>query len=458
MPKQLSSKSIALLSISLASFLTAFTGSSLNIALPAIGKELSISAVTLSWVNLAYILSANVCLLPMGKFADLRGRTRIFSYGTGIYSAASLGCGLSWDMISLLLCRVLQGLGGAMLFGTGVAILSDFYPPKERGRALGISTAAIYLGLSLGPPLGGFLTHNFGWRKILFVSALLGMIVFFLAFWKLKRPQTSPATGPFDSRGAFLWGSALVTAMYGLTHLSTIPGFLLALLGAYMFVLFARSESQKEAPLLDFKLFSRSRAFTFSSLAALINYSSTHGIGFLFSIYLQYIKGLPPQAAGLIMISQPAVMAIFSPFAGRLSDRIEPRVVSSLGMALTVVGLVISIFLHSDSPLLHIIASLVILGLGFSLFASPNTNAIMSSVEKKDYGVASAIVATMRLTGQTLSMGIVTLVFAFIIWENPISPEYYPSFLKSMHLITATFSVLCFFGIFASLARGKIRQ
>lgn len=458
MPKRLSLPTITLITTSLASFLTAFTGSSINIALPTIGHELSIHAVRLSWITASYILSANVFLLPMGRLADIWGRARIFTLGTLVFTLASLACSLSSGSSMLIGFRAVQGLGGAMLFGTGVAILSDTFPAEERGKVLGINVTAVYVGLSLGPPLSGLITNSLGWRNIFLLSACVGLVVFGMAFQKLEARKTPAAGGRFDLGGTCLWGSALTATVYGFSRLPAVPGLLLVFLGLVLFSVFLRGEDQKENPLLDLALFRKNRAFAFSNLAALINYSSTHGIGFLFSLYLQYLKGFTPETAGMIMICQPVVMAICSPFAGRLSDRIEPRIVASIGMSLTVIGLAISLFLHRDSSFLHVIASLVILGLGFAFFSSPNTNAIMSTVEKKSYGVASALVATMRLSGQTLSMTIVTLVFATIIGRNEITPEYYPFFLKSLRIILAIFSALCLAGVFASLIRGKIRQ
>ncbi len=175
------------------------------------------------------------------------------------------------------------------------------------------------------------------------------------------------------------------------------------------------------------------------------------------SLYLQYIKGLNSEQAGLILVAQPVVMAVFSPFAGKLSDKIEPRVVASIGMAFTTVGLLFLSFLNENTAIEYIVGSLIMLGFGFALFSSPNTNAVMSSVEKKFYGVASATLGTMRLTGQMLSMGIATLIFAVFIGRVEIAPEYYLPFLKSVNIAFIIFSALCFAGIFASLARGKVR-
>ena len=221
--------------------------------------------------------------------------------------------------------------------------------------------------------------------------------------------------------------------------------------------LFVWWEVRVAHPVLNMDLFRNSAALTFSSLAALIHYSATSAVTFLLSLYLQHIKALSPQNAGLVLVAQPAVMAILSPFAGRLSDRIASRVLASAGMAVTVVGLLLLISLSGQTTVGFVVFSLMLLGFGFALFSSPNMNAIMSSVENRYYGIASAMVGTMRLIGQMLSMAIATLIFVIYIGKVQITPEHYPAFLASLKTAFIIFAVLCCGGIFASLARGKAR-
>jgi MFS family permease len=226
------------------------------------------------------------------------------------------------------------------------------------------------------------------------------------------------------------------------------------LAGVLGLLLFIGWEARAASPVLPVGLFRNNTVFSFSNLAALINYSATSAVGFLLSLYLQHIKGLSPQEAGLILMAQPVAMAVLSPLAGRLSDRIESRVLASAGMALTTLALLQLIFLSTQTPFGAIILYLVILGCGFGLFSSPNVNAIMSAVERKSYGVASATLGTMRLVGQTLSMGIAKLIFALFLGQVAIAPQVYPQFLANLKLAFAVFAVLCFVGVFASLARG----
>lgn len=451
-------KRITLFAVTITSFLTPFMGSSINVALPSIGREFSMNAILLSWIPTAYLLSAAMFLVPFGKLGDIHGRRKIFLCGTILYTLSSFLSGIAKSAYMLIFFRVLQGIGGAMIFGIGVAILTSVFPQGERGKALGINSASVYLGLSFGPLLGGFLTHHLGWRSIFFANVLLGLIVIVLLLWKLKGEWIGAKEENFDFFGSFLYSLSLVTIMYGFSSLkSSASGLLLVFTGILILSLFFAWERKVKNPLIDINLFIKNRVFTFSNLAAFINYSSTSAVGFLLSLYLQYIKAFNPQNAGLILTAQPVVMAIFSPFAGRLSDRMEPGVIASAGMGLTALSLLLFASINIKTALKFIIGGLILLGFGLALFSSPNTNAVMSSIEKRFYGVASATLATMRLTGQMFSMGVVMLVFAIYLGKIQIKPESHLPFVTSIRLIFIIFTLLSFFGIFASLKRGKVK-
>jgi len=242
--------------------------------------------------------------------------------------------------------------------------------------------------------------------------------------------------------------------MYGFSSLQAVLGVWLVIIGVVGVFAFIAWETRAKSPVLNINLFRHNAAFSFSNLAALINYMATNAVTFLLSLYLQYIKGFNPEVAGLILISQPWSWLPSRPLAGRLSDKIEPRRIASLGMGFTTVGLGLLIFLNQNTGLSYILVSLAILGLGFALFSSPNSNAVMSSVEKKFYGVASGTLGTMRLTGQMFSLGIAMLLFALYIGPVEITPQYYPAFLESVRTASIIFTALCCGGIFASWARG----
>jgi EmrB/QacA subfamily drug resistance transporter len=450
-------KRSALLVAALGSFLTSFMSSSVNIALPSIGREFAMDAVLLSWVATSYLLAAAMFLVPFGRIADIHGRKRVFTYGILIYTVSSLLSAISTSAVILICFRILQGIGGAMIFGTAVAVITSVFPAGERGKALGINVATVYSGLSLGPFLGGFLTQHFGWRNIFLVNVPLGGLIMAFIFWKLKGEWVGAKGEKFDFTGSIIYSLTLIAIMYGFSLLPAMSGAWLILMGVLGILAFIRWEMKVESPVLNMNLFRNNTVFAFSNLAVLISYSATFAVSFLLSLYLQYTKGLSPQNAGLILVSQPLVQAIFSPFAGRLSDRIEPRVVASMGMVLTAVGLSLFTFLNEKTTLEFIVGSLILIGFGFALFSSPNTNAVMSSVKKRFYGVASGTRGTMRLTGQMLSMGIAMLIFAIYIGRVQITPEHYTLFLRSAKAAFIIFASLCFGGIFASLARGKVR-
>ncbi len=452
------SRTAALVAATLASLLTAFTGSSINIALPQVGQDFAMGAILLSWVPTSYLLAAAIFLVPIGRLADIYGRKKVFASGTAVFTLASLLAGLAPSAHVLIAARALQGIGSAMISGTGIAILTSVFPASERGRVLGINVAAVYLALSLGPPLGGILTQQLGWRTIFFVTIPLGLVIIAFVLWLLDGEWAEARGESFDVAGSGIYALALVALMYGFSQLPDLLGGVLLAAGVAGFAGFAAWELRTKSPVLNLTLFVDNKVFTFSNLAALIHYSAVYAVSFLLSLYLQYIKALTPQQAGLVLIFQPVVQFIFSPAAGKLSDRVEPRILASMGMMLTSVGLFLLAFLSPGTPLWVIIGVLIMMGFGYALFSSPNMNAIMGSVERKFYGVASGMLATMRLIGQMLSMGIATLLFALFLGRAEITPELYPQFLTSAKVAFVVFTVLCVLGVFASLARGDVRH
>jgi EmrB/QacA subfamily drug resistance transporter len=448
----------ALLVASSSSFLTPFMLSAVNIALPAIGHHFKADAVLLSWVATSILVSAAVVLVPAGKLADIYGRKKVFMAGMLLFALASLLAGLAWSIEALIVFRMLQGLGIAMIFSTGIAIVTSVFPLAERGRVLGITVASVYCGLSCGPLAGGWLTQTFSWRSVFLIPAPFGMGLVLLTLWKLKG-EWAPARGErFDLAGSFIYALAIVALMCGLSGLPDLWGWLLVLTGFGGLTAFGWWELRTPHPVFEVRLFSLNRVFAFSCLAALIHYAATFGVTFLMSLALQYIQNLSPYQAGLVLMAQPVMMAMFSPFAGKLSDRVEPRLLASTGMGITALALLLLTRFDAGTSLGSIIACLMILGFGFALFSSPNMNAIMSSVEKRYFGVASGSVATMRLLGQMISLGIVTLIFALLIGREPITPERHAAFLESVRWALLIFCGLCVCGVYFSFSRGKLRN
>lgn len=450
--KDINNRVTALIVATIAAFFTPFMASAINIAIPSIGSEFAADVILLSWIPTAYLLAAAVFAVPFGRIADIYGMKKIFTYGIIIFTLASFLCAISPSIISLIIFRVLQGVGSAMIFVTGLAIITSVYPPRERGKAIGINIASVYIGLSMGPVLGGLLTQYFGWRSLFIAVIPLGLLVLALTVFKLEGEWAECKGESFDIYGSIVYSIALVILIYGFSILPSHMGIILVILGIAGILAFAIFELRIKNPVFEVRLF-KNITFGFSSLAALINYSATFAVVFLLSLYLQYIKGLSPQFAGLILVAQPAVMAFTAPIAGRLSDKFSPGLIASIGMAVTTLSLFFLIFLNNNTSFEYIIIVLIVLGIGLGLFSSPNTNAIMGSVERKFYGIASATVGTMRLIGQMLSMGIALLVFSLYIGNVQIVPSNYPELLISIKLVFIMCTVLCFGGIFASLAR-----
>ncbi|ATW27223.1 MFS transporter [Candidatus Formimonas warabiya] len=449
-------KKYTLIVVTLASFLTPFMGSAINLAIPAMGKYFNSSSLFLSWVATSYILASAAFLVPFGRLADIIGRKKIFTLGIILFAFSSLMCGLSWSMQALLVFRVFQGIGSAMIFSISMAILTSVFPPQERGKVLGINIATVYTGLSLGPVLGGTLNHHFGWQSIFFFTTLIALFAIGMTVTKLKGAWAGRAEESFDYLGAFLYIAGLISFMYGISSVVTAPSAkYLLVLGIIVLVLFAWYEMRIKDPILNLTLF-KNVPFAFSNLAALINYSATFAVGFVLSLYLQEVKGYDSQMAGLILLFQPVIMALLSPVTGTLSDRVEPRILATAGMALTTLGLVFFCFISQTTPVWLITANLALLGTGFALFSSPNSSAIMGSVNKRFYATASSTMGTMRMIGQAISMAIVTLVMALFVGNVQLTPAFAGKLVSSSRIAFIVFALICFGGIFASSARGKV--
>ena len=448
-------KRITLVIAVLAQFIFGSMVSSVNVALPTIGRDFAMGAVLLGWVATAYLLASAAFLVPFGRLADIYGRKKIFLGGVLLFTVASFLCAVAGSPAWLIASRALSGIGGAITAGTVVAIVTSVFSAGERGRAIGISMASVYAGLSLGPFLGGVLTQHLGWRSLFLLSAFLGLVVVVLIIWGLKGEWAEARGERFDFVGSVAFVLAVIVLMYGFTVLPAMMGIALVLLGVLGLLAFVWLEGRVPSPVLNVSLIRGNRGFVFSNLATLINYSAAFAMGFLMSLYLQYAKGLSPQTAGLILVVPPGVMTIFAPIAGWLSDRIEPRLVAAAGMAITCVALLLLIFLTEGTAEWFIIVNLAIYGVGAGLFSSPNTNAVIGSVDSRFLGVASSTVATMRSCGMMLSLGIVMIVFSVYIGHAQITPEYYPAFLTSVKVGFIIFAALCFLGIITQLAGKK---
>jgi EmrB/QacA subfamily drug resistance transporter len=454
-PDKQYNRGILLAVIMISSFFNPFMSAAVNIALPRISEEFSMNAVSLSWISMAFLLTSAVMLVPFGKLADILGRKRMLLAGNILFSLFTLACAFSVSGKMLIVARLLQGIGSAMILSSGMALIISAFPPEKRGRIIGLNTSATYIGLSAAPLLGGFLTQHYGWHSLFYINAIAGCLIIAGIMYGVKAEWAEARNDRFDWLGSLVYMLAMTSLMYGFSKIPGHDGTILTAIGVAGLVFFVILELRVEVPVLNISLFRDNKIFAFSNLAALINYAATFAITFVLSLYLQKVKGLMPVEAGMVLVTQPVLMAIVASISGRMSDRIDTRILSSLGMAIISGGLILLIFLTKNTSQGYLISTLALLGLGFGLFSSPNTHSVMSSVEKKFLGTASATLGTMRLTGMMFSMAIAAMSIHLFIGEAPIDASSIPGFMKSVKVIFTVFTLLCIAGVFASMARGK---
>ncbi len=436
-------------------FVTTFTGSALNMSIPAIGAEFDVGAGYVGWLVTGYTLTVAALSVPFGRIADVTCRRAILIYGIAAFSVC---CGIavfSSSMTMLLAVRIAQGAGAAMIFSTNTAVLISVFPDDARGRVLGYSIAATYAGLSAGPVIGGLLNYNFGWRSTFVITGILSALSLLAAIKGLPREKYESLRRPPDIAGNILYMLFIVLLMYGLSEIGTGPvPAAAAALGSVLAVVFVLHEAKVRDPAVDVNIFKEIPGYTCMNIAAMINYGATFAVSYLMSIYLQVISGYTSQMAGVIMIVQPLMIAGLSPLAGRMSDRLSPHIMSSVGMALCGAGAVILAFAGADTALAIIVTALAVTGLGSALFSSPNTNAVMASVDREDYGVASSVLATMRSIGNTLSMAVVTAAATALMSDATLMEASHEDMIIMMRISFSIFSLFCAAGIFFSI-KGK---
>jgi MFS family permease len=449
-------RSAGLYTIAVSQFALVFMLSAVAVAVPALGREFGASASRLGLVESGYISAVAMLLFPVTRLADKIGRGATFAGGILLFSIVSLLLPLTGTIDQFVALRVAQGCGGAMMVSTGLAILADLYPGAGRAKALGIATAGVYLGLSMGPWLGGLIVTHLGWRWIFYGGAVPCLIGFFLSL------KTLPVR-PVITRGVrFDWGGAIFIAMgmvmlsQGGSHLHDRSGQLLLAGGLVSLVAFVLWEKRAKAPLLDMTLFSSNISFSLGSTVQFISYASTFGITFLLSLYLQIAQGMTASEAGIILVAQPIMQVIFSLISGNWCERWPAHIISTIGMVVATCALGGAIFLGAEASLLHIIVVLGLCGAGSAIFATANSTIIMGAVRREYYGVASAVVAAARTTGMTISLVFISGVFAVIIGPDSLDSSNAPLFLKAMNIVFIVLTISCAIGV-AMSARARLK-
>ena len=433
----------------LVSFLTPFVRSSINLALPALATEFDLSAVFLTWISTIYLLVNAILYIPFGRIGDIYGRKRIFQYGLIIFTISSFISAFSISGEMFLFVRIFQAIGNAMIFANLNAMITSAFPENERGRAFGLTSMGVFVGLIIGPILGGAITEILGWRTLFYFDTIIGIIAAY-AITRFKHDWIDSAGEKLDILGSFLLGMSLITIIYAFSDFTNKYSLFLVIGGIIGLSLFYLVEKRVAFPLINLDLF-KSKSFTFGNITAFINYGAFVSVGFILSLYLQYLKGYGPLTAGLIVSIQSIMMVIVSPFAGRLSDKIDPGNVSTAGMVLTTIGVALMTLINFGNALYLGVFSLIIFGAGIGLFYSSNTKIVMSSVDKKFFGVASATLSNVRSMGQIFGMGIVMIVISALLGNAQIIPSNYPELIISLRFSLVAIAVLSAVGIFTSI-------
>jgi EmrB/QacA subfamily drug resistance transporter len=445
---------ITLLLVALAAFLIPFMGSSLNLALPVIQRELAVNIILLGWIPTAFVLANAAFVLPFGRLADIYGRRKIFTYGVLIYTLASFLAAFSISGEMLVFFSFLQGLGCSMLFATMVALLSSVFPMERRGEALGLYVTAVFIGLFMGPILGGLLIQYLGWRSIFLFNIPIGVILMILLFWKFKMEWAESSGDKFDLKGATVYTLSIAAILYGFSSLLDYLGKIILIAGILGISLFIFIDNRSDSPLISLSIFKR-RQSSFTALSMLLLNTAVSAMSTLLSLYLQFLRGLEPYSAALILAVQPLMVAVLSPIVGRAADRMDNRFLPVLGLILITLGLLTLAFLGQKTQLLVPILALLVIGSGQALFSSPTTKTFMGSVDSKIYGAASSVFSTTIYMGQTLSLGILLLIFTLYLGKVDINPSNYPIFLESLQTAFLIFAVISGVSILSSLLVGK---
>lgn len=456
-PENPSRKWWILVAIGIGTFMTALDGSVVNIILPVLRESFSSPISSIEWVVTIYLLVLSGLLLGFGRLGDLQGHKRIYLSGFGIFLLGSMICGLAPSLNTLIVFRAIQALGAAMLAANSPAILTSSFPARQRGQALGLQATMTYLGLTVGPSLGGWLTEQFNWRTVFYINIPVGVVAILLSMAYIRMDEPADKKARFDLLGAGLFTLGLVALIYGLNQGYALGWTSWQVFGTLVISLLALAafwlvEKSTESPMLDLSLFSN-RIFSSSVLSAIINYIGVYSIVFLMPFYLIQGVDLTPSQAGLVLTSMPIMMAIAAPLSGSVSDRIGTRLPSVVGMSLLSLGLYLLSGLTIESTLTDVTARLVFVGLGIGTFISPNTSALMGAAPSNRQGIASGILATARNAGMVLGVGLAGAVFTSVIGPstNPSASVIIDGFRASL-LVAA---IVCAFGIFVTASRAR---
>lgn len=424
----------ALIIVCLGSIIGPLGMASVNIAIPDLAADLLANAQMVSWLPTLFILSSVIFMLPAGKLADNFGRKRIYTYGLALNAFSSFMCGIGTSIEWVLFWRFVQGGASAMIFGTGVAIITSVTPSHKRGAALGISAACIYVGLTVAPAVGGWLTELWGWRSVFLFQVPIVVALLLLIKMRLLGEWKNHKKTQYDWWGTGIFAVFSASLVYGLSLLPSIWGGVLLGLSAVSLALFVFHQSRSRRPLIRVQMFRESRVFSMSLTTSLLMYASNVPLIFLLSLYLQFVKDLSPLQAGQVIMVQALSMAIMAPLSGKLADRFQARLIATLGCVIVACGMLVLSLMNTDTSIIFIVGSLLLIGVGFGLFSTPNNNAIMGAVQLQEVGVASASMNLARTIGNLLGMSLVNLMVHYYLGDAQLTQEQNPALIKTVEM------------------------
>ena len=432
------------------SFFAVFLSNGIIIGVPAIAQEFAMNNVIQNWVPTIFFLVVAVFTVPAGQISGKFGVKKSLLAGISVFLIGSIGACLAFSTESFLVFRIIQGAGVAFLNVSAMAMVVHAVKPQNRGKALGFTVTGVYLATSLSPVICGFLVHNLGWRSMFYFVIPFLVLCIILMIFKIPQEWKTYEKDKIDKTGSVLYGIGILAFIYGFTSLITTTGKILTVFGLILLVIFGMFELRQKSPVFNMNLF-RNAKFTSSNIAALCSYIAVMVVTTILNYHFQYVRGWDAQMAGLILIITPILMAIMAPNAGKLSDKIHPQKLAAMGMGIATVALLILTFLNKSTPLYIVVIAMILQGIGMGLFSSPNMNAIMSSVPPKDAPTASASQATMRTIGQTMSLGLLTLVFAWVMGSLELAPQYANMIVQASQTICMICTAACILAVFASL-------
>ena len=450
-------KNLILFICAVLSFFAVFAVNSVMVVIPTIAAEFHMNNIVQNWAIIIFLLVVAVLSVPAGQISGKYGLKKVTIISVILFILISIANVLVTSSEQFLLCRLVLGISLSFFNVTSMAMVVSAFAPEERGKALGITITGVYIALSLAPVLGGVLNYQFGWRSVVLFGVPFLLVILALLLTKVDEEWITFGDVPLDVKGSIAYGIGMVLFIYGFTILNTSLGVILTVLGIIVLIIFGLIELREAHPVFDIRFF-KNRKFLSANFASLCAYLATFAVTTILNYHLQYIKGMDSQTAGIILLAAPLCQVVLAPIAGRLSDKYVPQVLAAIGMGLGTVSLVLFSFLNEGTSIEFLIVSMIIYGVGFGLFSPPNTNVIMSSVPPKDTSVASASVATMRTVGQAMSLGILTLVFAFVMGDVPIVEQYYPLLISSCQITCIICVALCIASVFASLVGIKSNE